>query len=189
VFTYDNNVKVEIGTRLKKGNNCYYGLGKILSAKAVSKNLKMQIYMTLIRPNTDRRLGLSGKQNKWGWRFSKGKFWEGFLDHARIIEPENGWNDITKNSRTFFNALAPYITKEISVRRMRWAGHAWWKQGSITRSVIENNPAGKWFLGRPRLRWEVCVIKDVRRIEDSLQWREEAEDRNRWRSIYLEGWS
>ncbi|KAL4082894.1 hypothetical protein QTP88_029548 [Uroleucon formosanum] len=41
---------VEIDTRLKKGNNCYYGLGKVLSAKAISKNLKVQIYTTLIRP-------------------------------------------------------------------------------------------------------------------------------------------
>jgi hypothetical protein len=72
----------------------------------------------------------------------------------------------------------PYITKEISVRRMRWAGHAWRNQGSIIRSVIENNLAGKRPLDRPRLRWEDCVIKDGKRIEDSLQWREEAEDRN-----------
>jgi hypothetical protein len=39
VLTNDNNIKVEIDTRLKKGNNCYYGLGKVLSAKAVSNNL------------------------------------------------------------------------------------------------------------------------------------------------------
>ncbi|KAL4084248.1 hypothetical protein QTP88_028073 [Uroleucon formosanum] len=50
ILTNDNNIKVEIDTRLKKGNNCYYGLGKVLSAKAVSKNLKVQIYTTLIRP-------------------------------------------------------------------------------------------------------------------------------------------
>jgi len=59
------------------------------------------------------------------------------------------------------------------------AGHAWRKQGSMIRTVIENNPAGKRPLGRPRLRWENCVIKDVKRIEANLQWREEAEDRNR----------
>jgi len=80
----------------------------------------------------------------------------------------------------------PYITKEISVRRLRWAGHVWRKQGSIIRTIIENNLEGKRPLGRPRLRWEDCVIKDIGRIEDNLQWREVEEDRNRWRSIYLE---
>jgi hypothetical protein len=65
--------------------------------------------------------------------------------------------------------------------------HAWRKQGSIIRTVIENNPAGKRPLGISRLRWEDCINKDIERIEADLQWREVAEDRNRWRSIYLEG--
>jgi len=36
---------------------------------------------------------------------------------------------------------------------------AWRKQGSITRTVIENDPAGKRPFGRPRLRWEDFVVK------------------------------
>jgi len=102
-----------------------------------------------------------------------------------MIEPENGENDITKNSRTFF-IQRPNITKEISVRRLRWAGHAWKKQRSIIRTVIKN-PAEKRPLGRPRLRWEDCVIKAVEKIKANLPWREAAEDRNRWRNICLEG--
>lgn len=39
MLTNKNNFKTEIYTRLKEENNCYYGLGKVLSAKAVSKNL------------------------------------------------------------------------------------------------------------------------------------------------------
>jgi hypothetical protein len=37
ILTNDNNIKVEIDTRLKNGNNCYYRLGKILSAKVFFK--------------------------------------------------------------------------------------------------------------------------------------------------------
>lgn len=55
--------------------------------------------------------------------------------------------------------------------------------------MIENNPAEKRPLGKPRLRWEDCVIQDVGRIKAGLQWREAAEDRNRWRSVYFKGWS
>jgi len=45
ILTNDNDIKVEIDTRLKKGNNCYYGLGKLLSSKAISNTLKVQIYV------------------------------------------------------------------------------------------------------------------------------------------------
>jgi len=66
-------------------------------------------------------------------------------------------------------------------------GRAWRLQGSLIRTVIENNPAGKRPLGIPRLRWEDCVIEDVGRKEADLQWREAAEERNRWSNIYLGG--
>lgn len=57
--------------------------------------------------------------------------------------------------------------------------HAWRKQLSIIRTIIENNSTGKRPLGRLRLRWEDCVNKDVERIDADLQWREAADDRNR----------
>lgn len=60
-------IKVEFNTRLKKDNNFYNGLGKLLSAKSMSKNLKVQ------RHYTNRKLGLSGKQKKQDQRFSKEK--------------------------------------------------------------------------------------------------------------------
>lgn len=34
-LAWDNIIKVEINYRLKKGYKCYYGLGKLLSSKAV----------------------------------------------------------------------------------------------------------------------------------------------------------
>lgn len=50
ILTNNHDIKAEIDERLKKGNKCYHGLGKLLGAKAISKNLKIQIYATLIRP-------------------------------------------------------------------------------------------------------------------------------------------
>ncbi|VVC25311.1 Hypothetical protein CINCED_3A016895 [Cinara cedri] len=72
------------------------------------------------------------------------------------------------------------ITKEILVRRPKWARHTWRKQNSITRIVIENNPARKRPLGRPHQRQEDCLTKNVGRIEAKIQLREAAfaEDRD-----------
>lgn len=50
-----------------------------------------------------------------------------------------------------------------------WGGHAWRKQGSLVRLVIEEEPIGKRPLGRPRLRWEDCVKKDVKSIGPGIR--------------------
>jgi len=58
------------------------------------------------------------------------------LDH--VIDPADGGNGIG-NQELYDLFQRPIITKEISVRRLEWAVHAWWKQGSIIRTVIENS--------------------------------------------------
>ena len=70
-----------------------------------------------------------------------------------------------------------------------WGGHAWRKQGSLVRQVIEEEPLGKRPLGRPRLRWEDCVKKDLKTLNPGISWREAAEDRDRWQDLYLAAWS
>lgn len=137
VLTNGNKIKVEIDTRLKKGNNCYYGLGKVLSAKAVSNNLKVQIYMTLILP-----VVLYGSET-WPLRKAEQMRLEVFGRKIlrRIFGPckDDQTGEWRKRHNQELQNLfqRPYIIKEISVRRMRWAGHTWRKQGSIIRSVIE----------------------------------------------------
>jgi len=68
-------------------------------------------------------------------------------------------------------------------------GHAWCKQGSLVRQVIEEESIGKRPLGRPRLRWEDCVKKDLKTLDPGIRWREAAEDRDRWQDLYLAAWS
>ena len=45
-----NSVHKEIKCRLKIGNSCYYSVQTLLSSRLLSKNLKMQIYRTIILP-------------------------------------------------------------------------------------------------------------------------------------------
>jgi len=58
----------------------------------------------------------------------------------------------------------PSIVEDITKRRLIWAGHAWRKEGSLLRIVLENAPLGKRPLGRPRLRWEDRVKEDVEKV-------------------------
>jgi len=50
ILTDKNDELTEIKARLQSGNKCYYGLSNMLKARAISKNLKIQLYRTLIRP-------------------------------------------------------------------------------------------------------------------------------------------
>ncbi|KAF0753777.1 ribosome biogenesis protein TSR3 isoform X1 [Aphis craccivora] len=140
LITQDNDLKMEVSARIQKGNKSDFGLGKVLSSRTLSTNLKIQMYMTLIRP---------------------------------IV----------------LYAAETWPLKKIEETRIKWAGHACWRVESIVRTTIKENPVGKRPLGRPRLRWEDCVKRDVENIEPEIPWRVVAEDRDRWREICLAVWS
>ena len=50
IITQDNELKTEVSTRIQLANKGYYGLERILKSRTLSKNLKIRIYMTLLRP-------------------------------------------------------------------------------------------------------------------------------------------
>lgn len=50
------------------------------------------------------------------------------------------------------------------MRRLKWAGHAWRKKGSLLITVLENASQRKRPLGRPRLRWKNKEREDVERV-------------------------
>jgi len=50
IITQDNDIKTEISMRLQSANKCFFGLSKIFRSRAISKNLKVRMYLTLLRP-------------------------------------------------------------------------------------------------------------------------------------------
>lgn len=49
-ITQNNNIKAEMSTRLQSANKCFYRLSKIFRLRAMSKNLKVRMHLTLLRP-------------------------------------------------------------------------------------------------------------------------------------------
>lgn len=96
-----------------------------------------------------------------------------------MIEPWNGGNDmIIKNSGIFFKV----VMKEIPVRRLRLTGRAWRKQGSLIKTVIENNPADKRPSGKtsPQDGTIVLSSKDVGDSEAGILRKEAVKGGQRW---------
>jgi hypothetical protein len=50
IITQDNDIKTEISMRLQSANKCFFGLSNIFRSRAISKNLKVRMYLTLLRP-------------------------------------------------------------------------------------------------------------------------------------------
>ena len=50
MLTNHNSIQVEIKSRLKSRNACYYSVQNLLSSRLLSKNLKIKIYKTIILP-------------------------------------------------------------------------------------------------------------------------------------------
>ena len=50
VLTENNNIIAEINERIKKGNATYYKNRKLLTSKLLARNIKLRLYLTLIRP-------------------------------------------------------------------------------------------------------------------------------------------
>jgi len=53
----------------------------------------------------------------------------------------------------------------------------------MIKTVIEEEPIGKIPLDRPRLKWEDCVKREVMVVHPGANWREVADDRERWREM------
>jgi hypothetical protein len=50
VLTENNSIIAEINGRIKKGNATYYKNRKLLTSKLLTRNIKLRLYLTLIRP-------------------------------------------------------------------------------------------------------------------------------------------
>ena len=49
-LTFQNSTVEEIKSRLRSGNACYHSVQNLLSSRLLSKNLKINIYRTIILP-------------------------------------------------------------------------------------------------------------------------------------------
>jgi hypothetical protein len=188
-LTEKNNVTIEIAARIQAGNRCYYGLTKILSSRTISRRMKERLYTSLIRP-----VVLYGSET---WPIRKMDEHKFMIFERKVLRKINGpvKDEITGEWRRRKNIELEIlysnadIVEVIRSRRLRWAGHAWRSQNPLLHAVMEQNPIGKRPLGRPRMRWEDVVKKDVERLGGCSNWRMLALDREGWKLGCETGWS
>jgi hypothetical protein len=189
ILSERNEIEIEIGTRIQSGNKCLYGLAKLLGSRSLSRELKLQLYITLIRP-----VITYGAE---AWPLRKSDERKLLVLERKILRKIFGpvkdmfsgeWR-IRKNDELETLFHKPSILETIKNRRLIWAGHAWRSQNPLIRMVLEENPNGKRPLGRPRRRWEDGVRDDVKALGGGEDWRLQASNRENWRQGCMSGWS
>ena len=76
------------------------------------------------------------------------------------------------------------IVGKIVKSRMKWAGHmVRMKDEQLPKRSETMKHDGCRKRGRPHLRWEDCVKRDLRKAEEEEKWREKANNRDQWKRI------
>ena len=186
LVTAENKVEEEIKTRIAAGSRCLWSMNSIFKSRNLSRKTKLMTYVTIIRP-----IVMYGGET---WRLTKELerklvvFENGVL--RRIWGPtfdinEGIWHRRHNNELRQLSEL-PLITNIIRSRRLQWAGHvARMEEGRMAKAVMLGKPEGRRPPGRPRLRWEDNVKRDLSLlgVEAVEQWCEVAGDRAEWRGL------
>ena len=140
---------------MKLGNACYYSVQNLLSSSFLTKNLKIEIYRTIILP-----VVLYGCET-WSVTLRKERRLSVFENRVlrRVFGPKR--DEVTGEWRKLHIEILgnlfslPNIVRVVKSRIMLWTGHvARMGQGRGVYRVLVGKPEGTKPLGTPRRRWE-----------------------------------
>ena len=157
----------------------------LLSSSLLSKNLKTEIYRTIILP-----VVLYGCET-WSLTLREERRLRVFENRVlrKVFGPMRDevtgkWRKLHNKELSDLHSL-PNIVWVVKSRIMRRAGHvASMGEGRGVHRVLVGKPEGERPFGRPRRRWEDNIKIDLQEVGGSCgDWMELAQDRDRWRAL------
>ena len=157
----------------------------LLSSSLLSKNIKVNIYNTVILPAVLYGFGT------WSLALRDERRLSVFENRLlrRIFGPKR--YKVTREWRKLRNEQlndlysSPNIVQVIKSKRMRWAGRvARMVEKRGVHRVFVGKPEGKIPLGKPRRRWDDNIKMDLQEVGcGGMDWIELAQDREKWRVL------
>jgi hypothetical protein len=143
-----NNVHEEIKERVASANRCYYSLLKLLRSKLLSRESKITLYTSYLKP-----MLIYGCNT---WATIKGDYAKLCTTERKVLRKNFGpdYNRETKTcERRHNNDLKslygkPNILSFSRSKRIEWAGHVWRAEGKIIKQVTEGRIVKKRPVGR-----------------------------------------
>ena len=76
------------------------------------------------------------------------------------------------------------LTERLVRSRLQWAGHVErMADDRLPKRAAELREQGRRRRGRPRLRWEDCVKRDVKKAGEEVDWKKKTQDRVGWKRL------
>ena len=76
------------------------------------------------------------------------------------------------------------LTERLVRSRLQWAGHVdRMADDRLSKRAAELREQGRRRRGRPRLRWEDCVKRDVKKAGEEGDWKKKTRDRGGWQRL------
>ena len=165
--------------RVQAGANAWRAVEGVMADRRVSKRLKGKVTRTCVTPAC-----LYGTETLALTE----------LQQHRLQVCENNWvRKIATVTRADRRRMVEFreetgvqwsLTEKLVRSGLQWAGH-------VERMVDERLPKraaelreqGRRRQGRPRLRWEDCVKRDVKKTGEEGDWKKKTGDRGGWRRI------
>ncbi|KAG7311679.1 hypothetical protein JYU34_002732 [Plutella xylostella] len=183
--TDTNTRDEEIDTRIQSFLRCSAALHKVLTSRLLSRNTKLRIYKTVIRP-----ILMYGCE---AWTLTQKEESQLLVAERKVLRkifgprqrPDGSWR-VLKNAELEDLMAGANIVGETKAHRLRWLGHLqrMGEDRSAKRAYM-GRPTGRRPVGRPRYRWSDAVEADLRELQ-VVDWRETALDRQKWRSLVSE---
>jgi hypothetical protein len=123
MFSYDNNLDIEIHHRLLLANRCYHGLKKQMKPHYVGIKMKCKLYKTLIRPV------LLYKYVCETWAINRYEEEKISIFETKVLRKiygptcDNGRWRISYNNKLYQLFGEPDVIIEIKATRVKWLGH------------------------------------------------------------------
>lgn len=181
LFARKPNIRGEIEARIMSGNRGIATMQRILRNKNISRQTKLRLYKTVIRPivtyasetwtlNTAEQIKLEIWERKVLRKIFGGK------------KTEEGWvRRSNEELKTLYKETN--IIGIVRSQRLRWLGHIErMSEERVPRMIITRTIGGKKRQGRPRTRWKTDVERDLRQLK-IINWKQKAKDREQWKRI------
>ena len=178
----DNYMEEEIKERIAAGNRAYRVHRKLFISKLISRNVKLQLCNTLIRPRvTYASETWVHKENMINTlMIFEGNIMRKILGTARS---DGGYWRIKTNQEINDILRGQNIIGFIKKQRLNWLGNVErMAEDEDVKNIKRWKPMSKRPAGRPKKLWEDDVLEDLK-IMDVGNWKNAAQNRDRWKKV------
>ena len=175
----DGKTEREVRRRVQAGANAWRAVEGVMADRRISKRLKGKVMSTCVTPAClygTETLALTELQQQ----------------RLQVCE-NNCVRKIARVTRADRRRMVELreetgvqrsLTERLLRSRLQWAGHVErMADDRLPKRAAELREQGRRRRGRPRLRWEDCVKRDVRKAGEEEDWKKKTRDRGGWKRL------